>query len=69
MQSPSFDFYSVPEAADQLGLTDGRIRQMLAAEEIKGQKLGQKNWAIPRSEVERLKQVPQTNGRPRSGSR
>jgi len=67
VQGPNFDFYSVPEAAVVLGVTDGRVRQMLAANEIQGQKLGQKAWAIPRAEVERVAQIPKTTGRPRSG--
>lgn len=48
-------YVSTQEAAERLGLTDGRIRQMLLADEIKAQKFGQRTWAIPLSEVERLK--------------
>ena len=49
------NYLSSQEAADELGLTDGRIRQMLRAGELSGQKLGQRSWAIPAVEIERLK--------------
>lgn len=54
----NFRFFSVPEAALELDLTDGRIRQLLLAGEIKGHKLGgsdRQNWAIPAEEIERIK--------------
>ena len=52
-------YMSTQEAAAELGLTDGRIRQMLCSDppEIRAQKLGKHAWAIPRSEVERLKRL------------
>ncbi len=74
LQSAQFDFCSVPEAAKILGLTDGRIRQLILAEErmpgtgLKAHKLGEKNWAIPTTEVERFKKVTPRPGRPRTGS-
>jgi len=68
VQSAEFDFFSVPEAADALGVTDGRIRQMLAAGELRGHKLGEKNWAIPKAEVDKQKALPRSKvGRPRTG--
>ena len=48
-------YLSTEEAAEALGLTDGRIRQMLRAEELIGEKLGRRSWAIPSSEIDRLK--------------
>ena len=48
------DYLSTQQVAARLGLTDGRIRQMLLAGEIEARKLGQRVWAIPVSEVERL---------------
>lgn len=48
-------YLSTEEAADLLGLTDGRIRQMLRAEEIVGEKIGRRSWAIPSSEIDRVK--------------
>ena len=48
-------YLSTEEAADLLGLTDVRIRQMLRAEEIGGEKIGRRSWAIPSSEIDRVK--------------
>ncbi len=47
-------YLSCQEAATLLGVNDSRIRQMLLAGEIHGQKLGKTVWAIPSSEVERI---------------
>ncbi len=55
-----FDFLSVTETAADLGLTVGRIRQLLLAGEMDGHKLGKKLWAIPRSEVEKQKRLRKT---------
>ena len=49
-------YLSTEETAKALGLTDGRIRQMLRAHELIGKKLGRRSWAIPSSEIDRLKQ-------------
>lgn len=49
-------YLSTEETAKALGLTDGRIRQMLRAQELIGEKLGRRSWAIPSSEIERFKQ-------------
>jgi len=65
MIQPQFLFLSVPEAAEALNITGGRIRQLLANGEIVGHKLGLKNWAIPASEVERYQQHRRPPGRPR----
>ena len=42
--------YSTQEAADRLGLTDGRIRQLLIAGKIKGLKVG-RDWRIPEKDM------------------
>ena len=49
------NYLSTEEAAVSLGLTDGRIRQMLRSGELVGDKLGRRSWAIPSSEIDRLK--------------
>lgn len=67
MATHEFRYLSVTEAADELGLTVGRIRQMLLAGEMEGHKLGEKQWAIAVAEVQKHKDVPQTRGRPRRG--
>ena len=57
-----FRFYSVTEAAAMLGLTDGRVRQLLLGDEIVGHKLGG-TWAIPAAELKRFKAAREKNQR------
>jgi excisionase family DNA binding protein len=54
MQLAIGNWLSVNEAADMLGLTVGRIRQLLIAEELRGKKLNAKAWVIDRREIERF---------------
>lgn len=61
------NYVSVPEAARMLGCTSGRVRQLLIAGDLKGEKLNAKAWAIQRRAVEKLAAIPQTKGRPRTG--
>jgi excisionase family DNA binding protein len=58
-------FVSVSEAAEILGCTDGRIRQMLRAGEIEGIKLNERAWAIPKKAAEKAAKNTPTTGRPR----
>jgi excisionase family DNA binding protein len=61
--SPQFQFFSVTEAAEQLGLTDGRVRQLLRSKEpprLSGHKVGQRAWAIPPTEIERFRKERET---------
>ena len=57
MLSTNAAFLSVQETAVVLGLTDGRIRQLLLAGDIAGQKIGKHAWAISSDEVDRLKKA------------
>jgi excisionase family DNA binding protein len=64
--------YSVEEAADLLGCTGARVRQMLIAGEMKGKKINEDKeksaWLIPKEEVTAaVKQVRRKGGRPRIG--
>lgn len=63
-------YLSTEEAAVALGLTDGRIRQMLRAGELIGEKLGRRSWAIPSSEIDRFKRqrVAESAAKSTSGS-
>lgn len=62
------NFVSVPEAAGILGCTVGRIRQMLIAGELPGQKFNARAWAVDRKALEKAAKIPQTKGRPRNGN-
>jgi len=66
-----FRFYSVQEAATAIPLTEGRLRQMLNAGELKGRRVNGETgqWVIPAEEVERLRDTPNTRGRPRNGQK
>jgi len=53
------------EAADLLGMTHGRVCQLLRAGLMKGHKVGRLVWLIPESEAKKFVEKP-TVGRPRS---
>lgn len=48
------NWLSVNEAADLLGLTTGRIRQLLIGKFLPGKKLNEKAWVIDRKDIERF---------------
>jgi excisionase family DNA binding protein len=52
--SPAAHCISVNEAAELLGLTVGRIRQLLLAGQLPGRKLSEKAWVIDRRDLERF---------------
>lgn len=67
MLSEQLGFLSVGEAAGAIGITTGYVRQLLIKGDLNGQKLGERTWAIPVSEVERFRKQPlPKTGRPRS---
>lgn len=69
MALPAKPFLSVGEAANFLGVTAGRIRQMLRGDELRGEKLNERAWAVYRDSVEKAAKNQQSGGRgrPRSG--
>lgn len=50
------DIISTAEAAKILGLTKGRIRQLLQSGEIKGQRVG-RTWIIYRRDIEEFQRL------------
>lgn len=50
---PVSTFVNVSEAAQLLGCSVGRIRQLLIANELRGIKANERAWLIPRDEIER----------------
>ena len=55
------------EVAIELGVTVGRVCQLLASEELKGAKHG-RDWAVPLEEVRRYQAIPRDpRGRPPGG--
>lgn len=59
------DFVTVTKAAEIMGCTPGRVRQMLRAEEIEGEKVGERAWMVLRKAAEKHAQKPDGPGRPR----
>jgi excisionase family DNA binding protein len=48
------NWMSVNEAAEILGLTTGRVRQLLIGKDLPGKKLNEKAWVIDRRDIERF---------------
>ena len=62
-------YVSAQEAAEIIGCTDGRVRQMVRSGEIKGAvRAGKWAYLIPVTEAERIKDAPHKSGRPRNKS-
>lgn len=57
---------TVKEAARLIGVTEGRICQLLRSGSMRGIKVNQKAWLVPESEIKKF-QTPLKRGRPRSG--
>lgn len=70
MALPARVFLSVEEAAGFLGITGSRVRQMLRDDELRGEKLNERAWAVYRDSVEKAakNQRDGGRGRPRSGA-
>jgi excisionase family DNA binding protein len=64
-----FRYVSVTEAASLLGVTTGRIRQLLRAGDLHGHKLGEKSWALDPAEITLRKLNPPKRGRPARNSK
>ena len=67
----TFDAVSVTKAAEIIGCTPGRVRQLLLDGEMRGKKLDdneQAPWLVSRVDAEKLKRNPSTTGRPRKHS-
>lgn len=54
---------SVSQAAEDLGVNDSRVRQLLRAGDLRGQKLGSQ-WVIHVDEIERFKRLDRPAGNP-----
>lgn len=58
-------FLSVKEAADILGCTEGRVRQLALAGTIKSERFNGKALAIPLESLQKYAKTPIKTGRPR----
>lgn len=57
------DLYSVPEAADALGVNEARIRAMIRDDLLEASKVSGR-WLIPRAAIERRRRIAPGRGRP-----
>lgn len=58
--------YSTAQAADELGITDGRVRQILRALEAEGRNLGTKAgraWLLTDEDIEAIRSLPDNRKR------
>ena len=54
-------WFTVSEAAAELGLTEGRVRQILSEQNEMDNKIGMKpgrDWLLSESDVERMRSLP-----------
>jgi DNA-directed RNA polymerase specialized sigma24 family protein len=61
----NFDAVSATTAAEIIGCTTGRVRQLLRDGAIRGKKIGERAWAVSRVDAEKLAETPAKTGRPR----
>jgi len=61
------DYATVAQAAKILGCTTGRVRQLLIAKTLPGEKMSPTLWLIPRDKLAAFKKNLPTTGRPRNG--
>ncbi len=54
------------EAAEEIGVTDAYIRQLIAARKLRAKRVGARLWLISDEEIQRFKsQARRQGGRPR----
>lgn len=57
------NWLTVAEAAQLLGVTDSRVRQLLISGELPGEKFGS-TWAIKKADVTRFSKIERKPGNP-----
>jgi excisionase family DNA binding protein len=62
-------FVTVEAAAELIGCTDGRVRQLLRNGDLPGEKLSERVWLILRKDAEKYALIPYKTGRPKNSSR
>ena len=58
------EWFSVPQAADYLDLTEGRVRQLLRVGSLGGEKLNGKAWMVHRETLRKFKAQDRPAGNP-----
>ena len=64
---PIPQFVNVEVAATVIGVTEGRVRQMLRDGILKGKKANARAWIVDPDDLAKVAKQEQKTGRPRSG--
>lgn len=62
------EYLGIAEAAEVIGVSTSRLRQMIRDEGVKAICISERVWLMERAEVDRVKSIPQKTGRPRVNS-
>ena len=65
MASVTKNNMTVTEAAKFIGISTGRVRQLLRNGELKGEKFGPRAWLVNKKSAQKVKENPHQKGRPR----
>lgn len=57
-------YFSTTEAAEELGYSDGRVRQLILSNELEAIRIGERSYLIPADAVAHRKANPPALGRP-----
>lgn len=60
------EFCNVADAAKIIGCTDGRVRQLLLAGELRGRKINDRAWLVEIADAERVRDIEPGRGMPRT---
>lgn len=60
------NYLTATEAAELIGCSSARVRQMIQQGVIKGKKLSPRMWLIARADAEKVRNLPYKTGRPRN---
>jgi excisionase family DNA binding protein len=58
------ELLSVPQVATELGVTEGRVRQLLYSGKLAGKQIGWQ-WVITRTNLDEYKKIRRSPGRPK----
>ena len=62
------DMLTVAEAAAALGISERGVRKRLESNVLQGQNIGGRIWLVPRTEVERWRELGKLKPGPKQGS-
>ena len=65
----NFEFVTTQEAAEIIGVTDARVRQLRLSGDLRAIKIDNRTWMIPRNEAEKMAANRPKVGRPRGSGK